>query len=52
MAAILILLGITAWPPGGLMFALPYFFLIPGIFFALVGGGLLWFDRRYSSMKK
>ena len=30
-AAVLVVLGIASWPPGGLMFALPYFFLMPGV---------------------
>ncbi len=38
---VLIISGILSWPPGGLMFALPYFFLIPGIAFAIVGVALL-----------
>jgi len=42
----LILLGALAWPPGGLMFALPFFFLIPGIPLAIAGGLLLWAGRR------
>ena len=35
IACALILLAIAAWPPGGLMFALPYVFLFTAI---LVGG--------------
>jgi asparagine N-glycosylation enzyme membrane subunit Stt3 len=46
IAAVLLFLGIISWPPGGLMFALPYFFLIPGFFFVLIGLGLLWLGRR------
>lgn len=46
LAAGLVLLGILAWPPGGLMFALPFIFLIPGGVLALVGAGLLWLGRR------
>jgi hypothetical protein len=42
----LILLGISSWPPGGLMFALPFVFLIPGLFFAILGGALVWLGRR------
>lgn len=33
----LILIGILCWPPGGLLFALPYLFLIPGCLLGLVG---------------
>lgn len=46
LASVLILLGIASWPPGGLMFALPFVFLIPGLFLALVGASLVWFGRR------
>ena len=42
----LILLAISSWPPGGLMFALPFIFLMPGLLFALVGGALVWWGRR------
>jgi len=35
VAGILMLLAVAAWPPGGLMFALPYVFL----FMALLVGG-------------
>ncbi len=37
VAALLLLLGALTWPPGGLMFALPYFFIIPGVVLAVVG---------------
>jgi hypothetical protein len=42
----LVLLGILSWPPGGLMYALPFVFLIPGTFLALLGGGLVWAGSR------
>jgi len=45
-AAALVLLALLTWPPGGLMFALPFVFLIPGIALALVGGVLVWVGRR------
>jgi FtsH-binding integral membrane protein len=45
----LILLGVAAWPPGGLMFALPFIFLIPGVPLALVGGMLVWLSQRRRS---
>ena len=45
-AAGLILLGIISWPPGGLMFALPFVFLVPGFILALVGGVLVWLGSR------
>ncbi|MBN1895842.1 hypothetical protein JW906_15245 [bacterium] len=43
---VLILMGVLAWPPGGLMFALPFVFLIPGILLAAAGGLLLRAGRR------
>ena len=46
LSAALILLGIASWPPGGLMFALPFVFLMPGIIFGLLGGILVWWGRR------
>jgi len=48
-AAGLILLGIVSWPPGGLMFALPFVFLVPGFILALVGGVLVWLGGRSSA---
>ena len=48
LATGLVLLGILAWPPGGLMFALPFFFLIPGVILGLIGLLLLWIGRRAS----
>lgn len=39
--SLLIFLGILSWPPGGLMFALPYFFLIPGCLLFTLGMLLL-----------
>lgn len=45
-AAGLVLLGLLSWPPGGMMFALPFIFIIPGIFLAIVGGVLVWVGRR------
>jgi hypothetical protein len=40
VGCLLVLLGIACLPPGGLMFALPYFFFIPG-FALLVSGGIV-----------
>jgi hypothetical protein len=48
IAAGLILLGIQSWPPGGLMFALPFVFLIPGLVLGFIGGVLLWHGSRPS----
>ena len=39
--ALLVLFGILSWPPGGLMFALPFVFLMPGILLVLVGAVLM-----------
>lgn len=46
LAVVLILLGIFTWPPGGLMFASPLVFLIPGVFLAFLGTLLLWLGSR------
>ncbi len=48
IAIVLILLSIISWPPGGLMFALPFVFFIPGIFLALIGAGVLCISYRNS----
>lgn len=40
------LLGVLALPDGGLMFALPYFFLIPGMALT-ASGGLMVFLARF-----
>jgi hypothetical protein len=45
LAAGLFLLGVWAWPPGGLMFALPYFFLLPAAGLLLLGLILLIVSR-------
>jgi hypothetical protein len=37
MGMLLSLLGVLALPDGGLLFALPYFFLIPGIALTAIG---------------
>jgi uncharacterized membrane protein len=41
LSALLILAGIMTLPSGGLMFALPYVFLMPGALFGVVGWVLL-----------
>ena len=46
LAALLALVGVSTWPPGGLMFALPFVFFLPAAFFALIGGTLLWVGQR------
>ena len=38
---LLVLIGVSTWPPGGLMFALPFVFLMPGGLLLLVGIPLL-----------
>jgi hypothetical protein len=45
LAALLTVLGFAAWPPGGLMFALPYLLLAPAAILGVVGGGALWLTR-------
>jgi hypothetical protein len=45
LAGILAGLGIATWPPGGLMFALPYLFLLLAVPFALGGVILLLLTR-------
>jgi hypothetical protein len=45
LAAICVALGLVTWPPGGLMFALPFLFLIPALFLGALGGVLLWIGR-------
>jgi hypothetical protein len=49
LASALILAGIASWPPGGLMFALPFVFLIPGVLLAIFGGLLVWAGRPRSA---
>ena len=41
VGVLLLLIGITTLPGGGLMFALPYFFLIPGVASTAFAGLLL-----------
>jgi hypothetical protein len=36
VGCLLVLLGLACLPPGGLMFALPYFFFIPGFVLLLI----------------
>jgi len=44
--AALVVLGALSWPPGGLLFALPYFFLMPGVLLAIAEGLLVLLGRR------
>ncbi len=46
VAALLTIAGIAVWPPGGLMFALPFVFLMPAAVFWAVGLLLLRLGRR------
>jgi hypothetical protein len=46
VAALLTVAGIAAWPPGGLMFALPFVFLMPAAVFWAAGLLLLRAGRR------
>ncbi len=39
------LLALLAWPPGGLMFALPFLFLFPALLLAGLGGVVLWLGK-------
>ena len=48
IGGILLLLGWWTWPPGGLFFALPYFFLIPGVPSVGIGALLILLGRRGS----
>jgi len=46
LSALLIIVGIMTLPSGGLMFALPYVFLMPGALFGVVGWVLLRLGRE------
>lgn len=43
VAVILAVLGLASWPPGGLMFALPFVFFLPAVILGLLGAVLLVF---------
>jgi hypothetical protein len=45
VALIAVFLAIASWPPGGLMFAAPYLFLLIGAVFGAVGAGLVLLAR-------
>jgi len=49
LAGLLLVAGLLTWPPGGLMFALPFVFLMPGALFGIVGAILLWLGRESRS---
>ena len=44
-AVIAVFLAIAAWPPGGLFFAAPYFFLLVAAAFGVAGGILVFLAR-------
>jgi len=46
LSALLIVVGVMTLPSGGLMFALPYVFLMPGALFGIVGWVLLRLGRE------
>ena len=43
IACLSAILGVISWPPGGLMFALPYLFFVIAAVFGMVGVLLLLF---------
>jgi hypothetical protein len=45
LGVLLCLIGLSTLPDGGLMFALPYVFLMPGLLLCAVGGLGLWLAR-------
>jgi len=47
LGLLLDLLGVLALPDGGLMFAMPYFFLIPGIALTASGGFMILWARFF-----
>ncbi len=49
MGGVLVLAGILTWPPGGLMFALPYMFLLPGALLVVIGALLVFAGRRQNT---
>lgn len=46
LAGMLVMFGVMTWPPGGLMFALPFVFLMPGALLGLVATALFWLGRE------
>ncbi len=51
LGLLLCLLGVLALPDGGLMFAMPYFFLVPGITLAAIGGFMLLVARFFKKSR-
>jgi hypothetical protein len=46
---LLVIIGVLTWPPGGLMFALPFVFLMPSGLLLLIGIPLLVLGREPSA---
>jgi hypothetical protein len=46
LGVLLCLIGLSTLPDGGLMFALPYVFLMPGLLLCAVGGLILFLTRN------
>jgi hypothetical protein len=52
LAVVLVVIGPTTLPAGGLMFALPYVFLIPGVLLGAAGGACCrWDGARGRSLR-
>jgi len=51
-AALLVLLGVLSWPPGGPLFALPYFFFFLAARTGLPAALLIWLGRRLSGRRR
>ncbi|MCU0613317.1 MAG: hypothetical protein MUE60_16220 [Candidatus Eisenbacteria bacterium] len=47
----LLCLAAWAWPPGGLMFALPFLFLAPGVVLCLAGLLLIQMSRKGGELR-
>jgi vacuolar-type H+-ATPase subunit I/STV1 len=47
LGLLLCLLGVLALPDGGLLFAMPYFFLVPGITLTAIGGFMVLLARFF-----
>jgi hypothetical protein len=45
LTVLLGILTVASWPPQGLFFGLPFFFLMPALLFG-IAGGLLWLCTR------
>ena len=45
LAAVFLILAVASWPPGGLLFVLPYLFLVVAVGLGLAGCVLLFLSR-------